>query len=151
MATGKWFGLALRNQFNGTSVIDWDTDTTIKVTLHTGAVPNQDTADFFDDISASEVAAGGGYTTGGVTLAAGNRSVTYDTATNETRLLSTDNPSWTSATFSATWAAIWKDTAGAASTDPLIGYVDFGGTETVTAGTFTITWDATGVLKITAA
>jgi hypothetical protein len=32
-----------------------------------------------------------------------------------------------------------------------MGYVNFGGDETVASGTFTIQWDSTGVLKITAA
>jgi hypothetical protein len=40
--------------------------------------------------------------------------------------------------------------AGADSTDPLMGYVDFGGAEQVTSETFQITWDTTGVLKVTA-
>jgi hypothetical protein len=40
---------------------------------------------------------------------------------------------------------LWVNTAGASSTDPILGNVDFGATVTTTAGTFTITWDATGI------
>lgn len=146
MATGKWFGLALAGQYGATAGnrVDWVGDT-IKVALTTSTfTPNQDTHDFFNDVT-NEVS-GGGYAQ--VTLT--GKSVTYDTTTNETRLISSLNPSWTSASFTARWAIIFKDT-GTAATSPLLGYVDFGGDETVSSGTFTLTWDATGVLKITAA
>jgi hypothetical protein len=39
-----------------------------------------------------------------------------------------------------------KDT-GTAATSPLLGYVDFGADVSATGAAFTITWDATGVLK----
>lgn len=76
-------------------------------------------------------------------------TVTYDTGTNETRLDAND-ASWTSASFTAALAVVYRST-GTASTSRLLGWVDFGGNQTVTAGTFTIQWDATGVLKVTAA
>lgn len=148
MATGKWFGLSLTGQYGATAGnrVDWVTDT-IKVALTTNTfTPNQDTHDFFNDVTNEVV--GTGYTAGGITLT--GKSVSYDTASNETRLISSLNPSWTASSFTARWAIIYKDT-GTASTSPLLGYVDFGGDETVSSGTFTITWDATGVLKITAA
>jgi hypothetical protein len=34
------------------------------------------------------------------------------------------------------------------ATSPLMGLVDFGGTVSTTAGTFQITWDATGIIVI---
>ena len=128
--------------------VDWLNDT-IKVTLHTVTyVPNQDTHDFFDDAT-NELATAGGYTAGGVTLA--GKTLTYDAASNEVRLDAND-VSWTNATFTARYAVIWKDTAGAASTDPLIGYVDFGADQSPAGITFTIAWDATsGVLRTTVA
>jgi hypothetical protein len=116
------------------------------VALTTSAfTPNQDTHNFFDDVT-NEVS-GTGYTAGGVTLA--GKTTAYDTGTNEMRLDAND-VSWTTASFTARRAVIYKDT-GTAGTSPLLGYVDFGGDQTVSSGTFTITWDATGVLKITAA
>jgi hypothetical protein len=124
--------------------VDWVSDT-IKVSLHTSTyTPNQDTDDFFND--ATNEVSGTGYTAGGVTL--GSKTTAYDSATNETRLDAAD-VSWTSASFTARYAVVYKDT-GTASTSPVLGYVDFGGDETVSSGTFNITWDATGVLKITA-
>lgn len=143
--TAKWFGVPLKNQFDGTAVVDWDTDT-IKVMLTTSTyTPNQDTHDFKDDVT-NEVS-GTGYTAGGATLA--SKTATYDTATNELRLDAAD-VSWTVSTFTARYAVVYKDT-GTASTSPLMGLVDFGGDQTVNAATFQITWAADGVLKVTAA
>ena len=126
--------------------VDWTGDT-IKVALATSSyTPDQDAHDFYDDLT-NEVANGSGYTTGGATL--GSKSTSYDSASNETRLIAAAS-SWTTASFTARYAVVYKDT-GVAGTSPLLGYVDFGGDETVSSGTFTITWDATsGVLKITA-
>lgn len=145
--TAKWYGLALKDQWGATAAdrVDWVTDT-IQCSLHTVTyVPAQDTDNYFDD--ATNEITGTGYTTGGVTL--GSKTLTYDTGTNEVRLDAAD-ASWTTASFTARIAVIWKDSAGASSTDHLISYVDFGGDETVSSGTFTIAWDATGVAKITA-
>jgi hypothetical protein len=119
---------------------------TIKTALTTVTyVPNQDTHTFFSDVSNEVV--GAGYTAGGVAL--GTKSVTYDTASNETRLIAA-NSQWTSASFTARIAVVYKDT-GTAATSPLLGWVDFGADETIASGTFTIQWDATGVLKLAAA
>lgn len=108
--------------------------------------PNQDTDTFWSDISTNEVSTSG---TGYAQVSLTGKSVSYDTASNETRLISTLNPSWAAATFTARYAVVYKDT-GTTTTSPLLGYVDFGGSETVTSGTFTLTWDATGVLKTVA-
>lgn len=144
--TAKWYGLSLRNQYGATSTnrVDWVTDT-IKVALTTSAyTPNQDTHDFFDDIT-NEVT-GTGYTAGGVTLT--TKTTAYDTASNETRL-DADDAIWATSSLTARYAVVYKST-GTASTSPLLGYVDFGGDQTTSAADFTIQWDATGVLKITA-
>jgi hypothetical protein len=145
--TAKWYGLAILGQYSGTAArrVDWVADT-IKVSLHTATyAPAQDADDFFND--ASNEITGTGYTAGGVTLA--GKSTSYDPTSNETRLIA-GNAIWSSATFTAAIAVVYKDT-GVTTTSPLLGWVDFGGNETVTSGTFTIQWDATGVLKIAVA
>jgi hypothetical protein len=143
--SAKWYGVPIKNMWSGANVIDWDTDT-IKCALATSSyTPDQDTHDFFNDVT-NEIT-GTGYSAGGVTLTCS--APTYDTATNEIRLDAND-AQWTSSTFTAHYAVVYKST-GTASTSPLICYVDFGADQTVTAGTFTIVWDSTGVAKITAA
>ena len=145
--SAKWYGKALEGQYSATSArrVDWVNDT-IKVALCTSSyTPDQDAHDFFNDIT-NEVS-GTGYTAGGATL--GTKSLNYDTATNVLSLRAATS-SWTSATFTARYAVIYAST-GSSATSPVLGYVDFGGDQTVSSGTFNIAWDATdGVLKITA-
>lgn len=138
--TAFWYGNASLGLVSTTAArrIDWVTDT-IKVALLNGYTPAQDTHDFYDDVSGTEIANGNGYTTGGVTL--GGKSTAYNGGTNTTRMIG-GNASWTfTASKSATHAVIYKDT-GTAATSPVLGYIDFGGTET-SSGTFTIQPDAT--------
>ena len=137
--TAKWFGLPMRNQYDGTAVVDYDTDT-ISTSLHTSTyVPAQDTNDFWDD--ATNEITGTGYTADGFDHTGSD--VTYDTSTDQIRF-DTDDAVWSSSSFTARIAVHYKDT-GTNSTSPLLIYVDFGGDETVASGTFTIQWDATGV------
>ena len=90
-------------------------------------------------------ASGTGYTAGGATLT----SLSQNTA-SLTMSFDADDVSWTTATFSAASAHLYDDTI-ATPVKPLISYVDFGGTQTVTAGTLTIIWNASGVWSITVA
>lgn len=142
--TTFWYGTPVKNMYDGTSVIDWNTDT-IKVALCTATyTPNQDTHAYFSDIT-NEIT-GTGYSAGGVTIS--TPTVTYDSATNEIRLDAAD-PSWAAASFTARYA-IWYKSTGVAGTSPLVGYMDFGADQTVSSGTFTITLNASGAFKLTA-
>lgn len=146
--TAYWYNSGPKHFTNGD--IDWDAaGTAIKCSLMgTAYTPSQDSHEYWSDVTANEVPNGSGYASRGSVIGPGTVSV--DTASRETRLDSTVNPAWTSASFTARYAVIWKDT-GTDSTSPLMAYVDFGAAETVSSGTFTITWDATGIMKITAA
>ena len=148
MASANWYGKALSGQYSTTAArrVDWTGDT-IKVALCTSSyTPDQDTHEFFSDVT--NQVTGTGYSAGGATL--GSKSVNYDSASNTTSLRAGQS-SWANATFTARYAVIYKDT-GSASTSPLLGWVDFGGDEMVSSGTFTVIWDPTdGVLKIAAA
>lgn len=126
--------------------VDYDTDT-IKVALLTSSyTPDQDAHDYLNDVSTYEVS-GTGYTAGGATLA--SKTATYDSATNVIILDAADT-TWASSTITARYAVIY-DSTGTASTSALIGYVDFGSDQASTNGNFTITWDATGIVRITVA
>lgn len=136
------YGLTVKRQWDAPAKIDWDS-ATIKCSLHTATyTPNVDTHDFWSAVT-NEVT-GTAYTTGGATLA--TPTVTYDTGTDETRLDAADAV-WTTATIaSIRYAVVYEDTAGASTTDPLVSYYDLGA-QSVTAATFTVQWDATGVAK----
>lgn len=141
--TTKWYGLGL--QYLLDTPLDLET-ATVKLALATATyTPNQDTHDFRDDFTAAEVANGSGYTTGGVTLSGVTWS--YDAASQQVRLDFAD-PSWTF-TANVTWryAILYVDTAGVDSTDPLIAYLDWGTSQTV-SGTYTLTIDAAGLLYL---
>lgn len=122
--------------------VDFD-GATWKLSLHTTTMaPNLDTWDFQDDLT-NELATANGYAV--VTLA--SVAISYDATTDQIRFDFAD-PSWT---FSAsqTWryGVVWIDTAGAASTDPLLLLLDWGSSQTV-SGVYTITVDATGIYAI---
>lgn len=122
--------------------IDLDTDT-IKVALVTSAyTPNQDTHDFFDDVT-NEVS-GTGYTAGGASLA--SKAVTTDTTDNE-GVFDAADVVWSTATVTARGAVIYKST-GTASTSALICYLDFGSDQSSSAADFTIAWNAEGIVNL---
>lgn len=148
--TAFWYGKALANLLGGetageSSAVDWLSDT-IRVMLTTSAyTPAQDTDEFKSSVT-NEVS-GAGYTARGEALA--NKTLTYTAGTN-VNALDADDVSWAAATFTARYAVVYKDT-GVDATSVLLGYVDFGGDQTVSAATFTITWAAGGIFTLTAA
>ena len=140
--SAKWFGKAFLAMLN--KEIDWTADT-IKVMLCTSSfTPDQDAMDYQDDIT-NEVS-GTGYTAGGATLA--NASIGYTGATNVVKL-DGDDVTWGSSTITARYAVIVDTTPGSSSTNPVLGYVDFGEDKSSSGGDFTIQWNADGILTIT--
>lgn len=118
---------------------------TVKLMLLTSShTPNEDADVFIDDIDANEVAASGTYSAGGATL---TKSSSTDDTDNE-GVFDASDVSFTSATITARYAAIYKDT-GTPATSPVICVIDFGSNQTSTAGTFTITFAAEGILNLT--
>jgi hypothetical protein len=126
--------------------VDFDTDTIKVALLSSSYTPDQDAHDYLNDVSSFEVS-GTGYTAGGNTL--GSKTATYDSANNVVILDAADT-TWSSSTITARYAVVYGST-GTASTSPLIGYVDFGSDQSSTNGNFTITWDSTGIVRITVA
>ena len=79
---------------------------------------------------------GTGYTAGGNTLVISQ--VPTSTSTETTAWLNFDNSSWTTASFSADGALIYNSTQG----NKAVAVLNFGGTKTATAQTFTVTFPA---------
>lgn len=141
----KLYGNFLSQALN--KEVDWDSDT-IKVALLTNSyAPDQDAHNYFDDVVGFEVT-GTGYTAGGETL--GNKTNSYNAATN-TITLDADDVTWSASTITARYAVVYDATPGTNATRPLIGYVDFGSDQSSSNGNFTITWDSTGIVRITVA
>lgn len=148
--SAKWFGLGLQKVLAGS--VAWGSDT-IKVTLHSSSLtPAQDTMDFWDDVSATELSTSGGYTAGGATLAS---KADYYTASSNTAWLDAADVSWTASGsgFTSRYAIVRKDT-GTAGTSPLLGWIDFGADQALTTAGWVLTlqFDATtGVACVIAA
>lgn len=141
--TPTWFGLGLQYLLDQPADLE---AVTAKLALVTSSyTPDRDTHDFWDDVSANEVANGSGYTTGGVTLS--NVAWSYDSASDQVRL-DFDDPAW-SFSGSKTWryGVLYIDTAGASSTDPVIGLLTWDSDQTVSTS-YTLVIDAAGLLYI---
>lgn len=117
---------------------------TIKLMLLTAShTPDADAEVFIDDVSANECPASGTYSAGGPTL-----TITGSTDdTNDKGVMDATDVSFTGATLSARYAAVYKDT-GTPATSPILCVIDFGSTISSTAGTFTIPFSASGILNL---
>jgi len=142
--TAKMYGLFLKSLAN--KEVDLDSDS-LKVMLCTSSyVPNQDTHQYKSSVT-NEVT-GTGYTAGGATL--GSVTVVYDAPSN-TLTLDAADASWPTSTLTARYAVVYDSTPASDATRPLIAYVDFGADVSSTAATFTLAWDAAGIVTLTAA
>lgn len=144
--TAKWYTNGPKHAVTDTN---WLSDTIRVYLLGSGYTPDQDAHEFLSAVIAQELATANGYTAGGVAL--GTKTVTVDTTTNQTRL-GAANTLWTPSagqTLTANYAVVAKAT-GTNSTSPLLGYIDFGGAQSAQGDNFTLAWDPTGILRITA-
>ncbi len=117
-------------------IVDLEADT-INVALYddSHAFSAADT----DYTTTNELAATGNYSAGGAALA--SKAVTEAATTK----WDAADLAWSSATFTAYHAVIYDSTAG----NDLICSIDFGAAKTVSSGTFTIQWDAAGIITLT--
>lgn len=144
MATANLYGLFFKSLANKEMNLNTDA---LKVMLCTSAyVPDQDTHQYKSSVT-SEVS-GTGYTAGGAALT--SVAVAYTAATNVLSLDAAD-VSWTNSTITARYAVIYDSTPATDATRPLIGYVDFGSDLVSSGAAFSITWNASGIVNITAA
>jgi len=92
----------------------------------------------YNSVTTNELTSAGGYLTGGVVLASlaivNSGTSTWDAA----------DVSWTSSTFSAAHAVLFDSTTG----NSLICSIDFGGAKEVSAGTFSLVWNGTGIITV---
>lgn len=123
--------------------IDFSEDSFKAILMDTGFSFNPDTHDAYADVSASELSTGNGYTQDTKTLA--GVSLTESTA-NDRLQVTWSNATWTASSGGIGPTAgmiIYDDSVttggGAATADPIIGYIDFGSDITqADGGTLTI-------------
>ena len=128
ITTGNVFKAAL---FIGTTVGTWDA-TAINYGSNSGAPSTS-------NIGTDELTTGSGYTAGGFIWSAA-QNITPLTSGTSAYWSWSANPTWTSATFSTSGCLIYNST----SSNRAVAVFSFGGLQTVTAGTFTITLPTNG-------
>lgn len=96
----------------------------------------------FADVAGHE-ASGTGYTSGGALLG----GVTWGVS-GAAAVLDAVDPTWAGATVTARYAVIYKSGAAGSLTDPLVCLLDFGADKGVTGGTFSVVFDAAGILVL---
>ena len=105
---------------------------TFRIALYTGSIASVYTTSSTTVSATNEVSTGGSsnYT---------RKDLSSQAVASSTAVASVDfgDTTWTSATFTAAYAAIYNDTA---TGDPLVVVLDFGGDKTCTNGTFKITY-----------
>lgn len=141
-ASAHWYAQAFRSMAHKEVNLEADV---LKMALTTsGYAYDLQNHRYFSDVT-NELGSGGGYTPGGKTLS----SVTV-TDTGGVWKITAATLTWTSATFTARLAVLYDSTPGTAGTNPLLAVYDFGTDEVVSAGTFTLTPDATvGLAAVT--
>ena len=132
---------------NGTYSTDWDNDT-IKVALYASSassyITNCSGVTYWAAIASGEIT-GSGYSASGKTVS--GMTIGF-TGHNPTVIrLDGSDVSWASATITARYAVLYKDT-GNGSTSPVICWVDFGSDQSSSSGTFEIQWNASGIVGI---
>lgn len=123
--------------------IDLDSDTIKVALLSSSYTPNQDAHDFFDDVSTYEIT-GTGYTAGGAALS--NKTVTQDNTNNRVDWTA-DTVTWTSSSLTARYGVIYK-VGGTPGASPLICLIDFGSDIVSSDSTFTLSFNASGILRL---
>lgn len=118
--------------------IDMDGDD-FNISLHGSNFIADSSDTHYADIVATQTS-GTGYTSGGTSLS----NVTW-TLSGGVVEFDADDPSWTSATFSADWATIYSKSA---SGEALVCALDFSGSESVNNGTFTVQFNAAGIIQL---
>lgn len=144
MATANWFGQAAMGQFGTLAArrMDWVTDS-VSVLLTTNTYTEDlDNHDFRNDVT-NEVT-GTNYVAGGVALS--GKTLTYDSATNESRMDAND-PTFPNITVTGIRKAVFYKVVGTTATDPLLFIYVFDGDQSVTAADFVIQLAATGAAK----
>jgi hypothetical protein len=122
----------------------WVSNTVNAVLLTDAYTPNQDTNQYWSDISTHEFS-GGSYPAGGIALA--NKAVTQDN-TNDRAILDSDNVQFTGITGTFRYVALVQWT-GVAATSRLIRLIDpEGATITLTNGTYDLTVPVGGWISL---
>jgi hypothetical protein len=151
-SVSKIFVSYLEDVLENTTAIDLNSDT-FKAALYDNDITPSQTAASASiayntgqwAISGNEVSEGG-WAAGGVALT----SVTFGPSSNVLTFDAADTANGSAATLANVFGClVYDDTIASPVADPGVCYNYFGGTNSVTAGTFTIVWNASGIFALT--
>ena len=114
---------------------------TIKIALYTSSASLDATTTAF---TTSNEISGTGYSSGGVELTSRTVGTAGASSSGGTAFFDADDPTWTSASFTARGALIYNST----NSNKAIAVLNFGGDFTVSSGTFRIVFPAAGANAI---
>lgn len=148
------FGQMIADTFAGTSVFDLNAPSdTYKVPLYNNSITPSKTVSAANsaynagvwantnELTSSTDVPAGGLTLASLTFAHSSGTCTFDAA---------DTASGSAATISGTYGClVYDDTKTTPVADQGVCYNYFGGTNSVTAGTLTVVWNASGLFTVT--
>lgn len=145
-SNSKIFSAFVTDCLNNTAALDLNSDALKAALFDNSITPSQSAATASTLLGAGVWASGqlsnGGWTSGGLALA----SVASGFSSNVYTFDAADTANVTDATISGAFGTfVYDDTTA----DQGISYHYFGGTQSVTAGTFTIVWNASGIFALT--
>lgn len=149
-SNSKIFSAFVTDSLNRTNAFDLNADTFKAALFDTSITPSQTVASASTAVGAGVWASGqlsnGGWASGGVALS----SVTSGFSSNVYTFDAADTANVTDATIAAAFGClVYDDTLASVVVDQGVSYHYFGGTQSVTAGVFTIVWNAAGVFALT--
>lgn len=145
------FSAFVTDALNNTAALDLNSDTIRAALFNTTTTPSQtvtaaNSAYAVDQWVVGNELSNGGWTAGGLALT----SITSGFSSNVYTFDAADTANGAAATISATFGClVYDDTLTTPVADQGISYNYFGGTQSVTAGTLTIVWNASGILALT--
>jgi hypothetical protein len=150
-ANSKIFSAFVRDTFNQTAAFDLDTHTLKCALYNNTGTPDQtvtsaNTAYAVGQWVTGNELANGGWSTAGLALT----SVTSTFTSNVYTLDAADTANGSAATISGAFGClIYDDTLTTPVADQGICFLSFGGTNSVTAGTLTVVYNASGIMTLT--
>ena len=153
-STSKVFVAYLTDIVNNTTAMDLNTDASLKVALYDNDITPDQTVTSANTAynvgqwvtTGNEVSDGAEWAVGGVALT----SPTSVFATNVYTFDAANTASGTSATLLTVFGClVYDDTIATPVADQGLCYNYFGGTQSVTDGTFTVIWHANGIFQLT--
>jgi len=153
-SASKIFSALITDVLNNTTAIDLNTDASLKVALYDNDItPDQTVTSANTAYNVGQWVTTGNEVSDGAEWAVGGVALTSPTSVFVTNVYTFDaanTASGTSATLLTVFGClVYDDTIATPVADQGLCYNYFGGTQSVTDGTFTVIWHANGIFQLT--